>query len=155
MEVSLGDTVLLNVCRFGFVEGIGVQCLIGDNVVFQKGLKVFLTVLAEQEAGNPSTELLKRKVGWREDSTTKMGRGVIDGLKQACLREAQLKGAELSRKKLNDIGDFWRRDEETVNTMDDAISAELIMSVLTRVRKRGSVQCQWPQCGCRSLQSSP
>lgn len=107
VEVSLRNTILFNICRLGFVEGIRVQCLIGNNVVLQESLEILLTILAEEEAIDPSTELLECEVGWRKDGPTKMGRSIVYTFEQTSLGETKLEGAELAWKELDDIGRFW------------------------------------------------
>lgn len=62
MEVALGYTILLYVCRLSLVVGIRVQRLVGHNVVLQQGCEVLLSVLAEEEAVDLGTKLLEGKV---------------------------------------------------------------------------------------------
>lgn len=75
MEVTLGNTALLRYVTNGFslVVSIGVQCLIGDDVIFQKSLEVFLTVSAKEEAGDPRAQLLKGEIRRGEKSSPNMG----------------------------------------------------------------------------------
>lgn len=75
MEVTLGNTALFHDVTNGFslVVSIGVQCLIGDDVVFQKSLQVFLTVSAKEEAVDPRAQLLEGEVRRGENSSPNMG----------------------------------------------------------------------------------
>jgi len=133
VEISLGNAVLLNICGLGFVEGIGVQSLIGYDVVLQESLEVLLTILAEEEAVDPGTELLKREVGWREYGPAEVSRSIVDGLEETGFCETELEGAELARKELDDVGRFWWGNEETVNAVDNAVGAELTISILRTI----------------------
>jgi len=45
MEVALGDTSLFSI--ISLVVGIGVESLVGDNMVLQQGLQILLPVTAE------------------------------------------------------------------------------------------------------------
>jgi len=136
VEVSLGNTILLNICGLGLVEGIGVQRLIGNDVVLQECLEILLTILAEEETVDSSTELLEREVGWCKDCPAEMGRGVVDGFKKASLRETEFEGAEFAWKKLNDVGRFWGRDKEAIDAMDNAVCAELVCQLNQGRRER-------------------
>lgn len=90
MEVTLGDTVLLDFSGCRFVKSIRVQCLVCDNVVLQESLEILLAVFAEKEAIDPSAELLECEVGWCEDGPTKMGRCIVDGFEKTSLCETEL-----------------------------------------------------------------
>lgn len=90
MEITFGNTVLRNFGSCGFVESIGVQSLVGDNMVLQKSLEILLAVFAEEEASDPRTELLECEIGWCEDCPAKVGRCIIDGFEKTGLREAKL-----------------------------------------------------------------
>lgn len=62
MEISLRQSSSTNILRRGLVVCIGVQGLVGHNVVFKKRFQILLTILAEQEAIEPGAKLLEGKV---------------------------------------------------------------------------------------------
>lgn len=61
---AIGGLVLAVVLLAGVVEGISVQRLIDDNVVFQQSFEVLLAVGAEEEGIDPWSQLLKGIVAW-------------------------------------------------------------------------------------------
>lgn len=130
MEITLGNTVLLNFSSGRLVESIRVQCLVCHNMVLQESLEIFLAVFAEEEAIDPSTELLECEIGWRKDCPAKMSRCVVNCLKETSLCKTELESAELAREELDDVGRLGWGNEEAVDTMDDAVRAELITSAL-------------------------
>lgn len=79
MEVSLGDAIFLDICGLRFVEGIGVQCLIGNYVILQESLEILLTMLAEEKGIDTNTKLLKCEIRWCKDGPAQMGRRIVDG----------------------------------------------------------------------------
>ncbi len=99
MEVTFGNATLCHdiVNGFRLVVSIRVKCLIGDDVVLQKSLEVFLAKFAEEEAVDLRTQLPEGEVGGGEDCSTKMGRSVCDSGQKTGLCEAEFKGAELAR----------------------------------------------------------
>lgn len=80
----------------GIVDGvhgvvcIGVQGLVGHDVIREQSLQVFLTVAAEEEAIVLGSEFLEGEVGWSEDGSTNVCRCVIDDWDQSGLGEAEL-----------------------------------------------------------------
>ena len=127
MEVTLGNIALFHdiINRFSLVVSIGVQCLIGDDVVLQESLEVFLTVFAEKEGIDPRTQLLEGEVRRGENSSPKVGRSVCNGGQEIGLCKAELQGTELPREKLNDAGHLWWRDDKAVNAMDNTVGSKL------------------------------
>ena len=113
MEVTLGNTGLFHdiINRFGLVVGIGVECLVGDNVVLQESLEVFLTILAEEEAVDSGTQLLERKVRRGKNGPPNMVRGVCNSGQETGLCEAEFQGTEFAREELDDAGDGRRRNK--------------------------------------------
>lgn len=113
MEESLRDATLFHniVNRFRLVVRIRVQCLIGDDVVLQKSLEVFLTIFTKEEAVNPGAQLLEGEIGGGENGSANMVRGVCDSGQETGLGEAEFKGTEFTREELNDAGDLWWWDE--------------------------------------------
>ena len=101
MEETLGDTISFNniVNGFRLVVSIRVQCLIGDDMVLQKSLKVFLPIFAEQKAIDPRSQLLEGEVSGGEDRSTYVVGGVCDSGQEAGLCEAKFKGTELAGEK--------------------------------------------------------
>lgn len=75
MEVTLGNTALFHDITNGFslIVSIRVQCLIGDDVVFQKSLEIFLTVSAKEKAVDPRAQLLEGEVRRGEKGSPNMG----------------------------------------------------------------------------------
>lgn len=138
MEVTLRDSALVNVGALGLVVRIGVQCLVGNDMVFKESLEVLLSILAEEEAVDPWAKLLESEVRWREEGSANMVGGVVDGSEDAGLGQAELESAELRGKELNDFGGLWRWDEEAVNSVDNTVSAELELSVMCFYLKRSS-----------------
>lgn len=138
MEVTLRDSALVNVGALGLVVRIGVQCLVGNDMVFKESLEVLLAILAEEEAVDPWAKLLESEVRWREEGSANMVGGVVDGSEDAGLGQAELESAELRGKELNDFGGVWRWDEEAVNSVDNTVSAELELSVMCFYLKRSS-----------------
>ena len=130
MEVTLRDSALVNVGALGLVVRIGVQCLVGNDMVFQESLEILLAVLAEEEAVDPWAKLLEGEVRGREEGSANMVGGVVDGFEEADLGQAELESAELPGKELDDFGGFWRWDEEAVNSVDNTVGAELELSVI-------------------------
>ena len=57
-----------------------------------------------------------------------MGGGVVDGFDETGLGEAEFQSAELAGEELDDINNFWWWDEQTVNPVNDAVSAKLEVS---------------------------
>ena len=70
-----------------------------------------------------------------------MGGCVIKSFKQASLSEAEFKGAKFSGEELNDLGSLGWWEEEAVNTVNDAVSAEL----------KGLSYCMYPILECIGL----
>ena len=54
-----------------------------------------------------------------------MVRCIVQCCKQASLRKTEFERAEFARKKADDIYNLWRRHEDTVHSMDDAVGPEL------------------------------
>ena len=142
MEVALRDSALVNVGALGLVVRIGVQCLVGNDMVFQESLEILLAILAEEEAVDPWAKLLEGEVRGREEGSANMVGGVVDGFEEAGLGQAELESTELPGKELDDLGGFWRWDEEAVNSVDNTVGAELELSVIYFYLK-GAVDVQY------------
>ena len=54
------------------IEGVRVESLVGNNVVLEQCLQIFLTVLAEEEAIDSWTKLLESEVVRCKQCATKM-----------------------------------------------------------------------------------
>ena len=80
MEEALRDATLCHsiINGFGFVKRIRIECLIGNDVVLQKSLKVFLTVFTKEKAIDSGTKLLEGEVGRSKNCSSDMGRGVCN-----------------------------------------------------------------------------
>ena len=76
MEHALGNVGLVD--AFGTVVCIRVESTIRRDMVQEKCLEVLETAPAEQEAVDPGTKLLEGKVGWSEQSSSSVGRSIID-----------------------------------------------------------------------------
>jgi len=84
MEVALGDTSLFSI--ISLVVGIGVESLIGDNMVLQQGLQILLSVTAEQEAIDSWAKLLEGEIRRRKHGATNVVGGIIHRWDQVGLR---------------------------------------------------------------------
>ena len=84
---------------------------------------------AEEEGCDSGRQLLECKVGRGENGSTKMVGSVVQDLIEAGLNETKLQRAELSWQKADDSCSFWRRNEDTVDTVDDTISTKLVRLV--------------------------
>ena len=74
-------------------------------MVLQKSLEILLAVLAKEEAVDLRTQLLEGEIGWGENSSSNVVRGVCNGGQETSLCKTKLQGTELARKKLNNLGD--------------------------------------------------
>lgn len=58
-------------------------------------------------------------------------------MKEASLEKTELESAELAGEELDNVGGFGRWDEEAVDSMDDAVCAELVLSVIDSLEEIG------------------
>ncbi len=86
MEVAFRDTSLFGVVSL--VVGIRVESMVGDNVILQQGLQIFLSVTTEQEAIDSWAELLEGKIGRRKHSTTNVVGRIIHRWNQVGFRQS-------------------------------------------------------------------
>ena len=73
-----------------------------------------------------------------------MVRSIIQRVDQASLCQAELKGAEFARKKLDDVDSLGRRHQNAVNPMDDTVGSKLCMlenPFESGLRKTYNVDC--------------
>lgn len=61
-----------------------------------------------------------------------MGGGVVDEFDETGLGEAEFQSAEFAGEELDDISSFWWWDEQTVNSVNDAVGAKLKVSAAAR-----------------------
>ena len=54
-----------------------------------------------------------------------MGGGVVDGFDETGLGESECQSAKLAGEELDDISSFWWWDEQTVNSVNDAVGTKL------------------------------
>lgn len=94
----------------GLVIGVGVQSLIGNNVVQKKTSEVFFPATAEQKRIGLITQPLERKVRRREEGASNVFRGIVEDIDQTCLCQAKLEGAKFARKEADDVHCVWGRD---------------------------------------------
>lgn len=78
MENPFGNVSTFH--ALGLVVSVRVESLIGHYMVFQDGLEIFLTVIAEEEAIDSRAKLLEGKVGRSEEGPSDMIGSVIQGL---------------------------------------------------------------------------
>jgi len=114
----------VNVLGVRLVVGVAVEGLVGDNVVFEKSLEVFLTVLAEQEGVDPGSKLLEGEVGRSKERATSVV-SAVQGLEKTSLDKTKLKSRELARQEIDDGKCLRRRKDKVVNTVDNTVGAEL------------------------------
>lgn len=107
VELALGDVADLSVgAAARLVVGVRVERLVGDDVVLEQGLEVFLAVLAEEEGVDLRAEALEGEVGGSEDGAAEVVRGVVDHGVEAGLDEAELERAELGGEEADELGSF-------------------------------------------------
>ena len=94
-------------------------------MIFQKGLQIFLAVLAEEEPVDLVAKLLEGPVARGEERATRMSRRVIDSGKQAGLGQPKLEGREPARDEVDDLGSRKGRRKNGINAMDHTIFAKL------------------------------
>lgn len=74
-----------------------------------------------------------------------MSRCIVYLLKDTSLCETELEGTKLAGKKLDDFGGFWRRYQNMIYSMDNAVGSELNVSIKYEVE--GAIgelsQYQW------------
>ena len=135
MEVSLGNTSSLNAIRL--IESIGVQRLIGDDVVLQQRLEILLAVRAEQERIDPGPEFQEGEIRGREEGAADVIRSVVQARYETGFGETELEGAEFAGEKADDVDDFRRWDQDAVDAVDDAVSSELRSVSFSRDEVKG------------------
>lgn len=79
------------------VVGIRVEGLVGHDMVFQKGLQVFLAVSAEQERIDPGAKLAECKVRGRKEGAADVIRSVVENRDETGLTQTKFKRAEFTR----------------------------------------------------------
>ena len=110
--------------RSMFVESIGVEGVIANNVVLEQSGEVFLAVLAEKEGIDPWAEALKGEVGRCEKGATDVGGGFIEVIYEARLDETELEGAELAGEEGNNVSGYRGWEENAIKSVNDAVRAE-------------------------------
>lgn len=135
MEVALGYAGLVDIVCL--VKGIGVESLVGNHVVLQQRLEIFLSVRTKQKGINPWSKFLEREVRGGEDCAANVVRGIIHGGKQAGLGEAELEGTEFTGEEADDVDDLWRWDEDAIYAVDDTIGSELRAISLHQLQSQG------------------
>lgn len=123
MENPFGNTSAFH--ALGLVVSVRVEGLVGHYMVFQDGLEIFLTVIAEEEAIYSGAKLLEREVGRSEEGPSDMIGSVVQGLDEAGLGQSKLERAEFSRKQLNDLDSVWRWYQNAVHPVNNTIGSEL------------------------------
>lgn len=79
------------------VELVGIQCLVGNDVVLQQRFEVCLAMGAEEEGKHFRPEKLEGMVIWREESRA-CGMSFRDIIRKSGFDEGKLKGGELAWK---------------------------------------------------------
>jgi len=111
------------------------------DVVLQQRLEVLAAVLAEEEGVDPRAELLKRKVGGREEGTTVVG-GAVEFREEAGLTEAEQEGGEILGSEVEDSESGWGWDNEGREAVNDAVGAKLrVVSLYDFVAMRKTLRC--------------
>jgi len=103
VEDALRDRVFANFFLLWAVESIGVQSLIGDDVVLEQGFEVLLTSSGEQEGVDARAELLPCPVGGSEEGGTCVLMTVLVVVGNAGLDKGKLGGGELAGQEGNDL----------------------------------------------------
>lgn len=80
MKIAFGNVGHLSI--IGLVVCVRVQSVVGDDMVLEESLKVFLAVATEQEAVDSRAKLLEGKVGGSEEGSSHVVRCIVDSLKQ-------------------------------------------------------------------------
>lgn len=125
MEDAFGNVGVLD--RIHGVVGIGIQGLVGHDVIREKSFQVLLTIAAEEEAIDLGSEFLEGEVGRSEDGSTNVCRCVIDDWDQSGLGETELQGTEFSREELDYVDDVRGWYKQAVDTVDDSVCSELLI----------------------------
>jgi len=148
---TLEDLVV--VAATGGVVRVTIQCVsLTHNMVRQQRLEVFLTIAGKQERVDARAKFLESEVGGGEEGAA--GVGAVEFVEEAGLGEAELEGGEFGGQEGEDAEDVWGWEEDGVDAVDYAVTAEL-GGVLVHVEVwvsdgRKHLQCRRRRCGSRS-----
>lgn len=121
VEVSLRHA-LLGLALSGVV-GIGVQSVVGNEVVLEKSLQVLLAVLAEEESIDPRTKLRESEVRRCEEGAALVVGGV-DEIEKACLPKTKLESGKLAGKQADNRCHIWGRKDNGVDAVNNTVGTE-------------------------------
>lgn len=123
--------------RAGQLERVRVQVVVGRDVVLDQRAQVRVAARREQEGVDPDAQLLPVAVRRRKDGqplSTQLGQLV----NQAGAVQCRLGCRELGRQGADQVQDRWRREEDRIDRVDDAVVCVLLaQSIPQQSSRRG------------------
>lgn len=95
--------------------------MVKHSVVLEQGFQMLLSPAAEKECVGTWAELFEGRVRWDEEGSTSVSGRFVESLEQTSLQKPQIERTEYGGNKSHGICSHERRDQEVIQSVDDAV----------------------------------